>query len=161
MDLIPLLRNATAYLTCLLPTISKSGDYLSVMAATSIPPRCQHEASVVSPKVTELTHGDATIDPTLDREPLQLLVCPRDHQILEERDGHLICPSGHRYPIVEGIPILLLSETPRPTWKALVPCRPEHRLNPAPHDYRARRREKLIRSPRTSLPRRTACCISD
>ena len=44
---------------------------------------------------------------------LQLLVCPRDHQVLQEEDQHLLCPSGHRYPIVEGIPILLLSETPQ------------------------------------------------
>ena len=44
---------------------------------------------------------------------LQLLVCPRDHQALEEQAEHLLCASGHRYPIVEGIPILLLSETPQ------------------------------------------------
>jgi SAM-dependent methyltransferase/uncharacterized protein YbaR (Trm112 family) len=41
------------------------------------------------------------------------LVCPRDHQVLEEQSQHLLCPSGHRYPVVEGIPILLLSETPQ------------------------------------------------
>src|SRR5579859_201461 len=51
--------------------------------------------------------------PNLDNALLQLLVCPRDHQTLEERDQQLFCPSGHRYPIVEGIPILLLSETPQ------------------------------------------------
>jgi len=51
--------------------------------------------------------------PNLDDALLRLLVCPRDRQTLEERDQHLLCPSGHRYPIVEGIPILLLSETPQ------------------------------------------------
>jgi SAM-dependent methyltransferase/uncharacterized protein YbaR (Trm112 family) len=102
-----------AYLTCQFPTTSKSGEYLWVRAASSSPLRCQHELSSVPPKAAELTLGDATTDPTGDSELLQLLVCPRDHQILEERDGHLICPSGHRYPIVEGIPILLLSETPQ------------------------------------------------
>jgi SAM-dependent methyltransferase/uncharacterized protein YbaR (Trm112 family) len=67
----------------------------------------------VPPRVAESTLEDATINPTVDRALLQLLVCPRDHQVLEERDQHLLCPSGHRYPIVEGIPILLLSETPQ------------------------------------------------
>lgn len=56
---------------------------------------------------------DESISPNLDNALLQLLVCPRDHQTLEERDQQLLCPSGHRYPIVEGIPILLLSETPQ------------------------------------------------
>ncbi len=55
----------------------------------------------------------ATTTPILDRALLELLVCPRDHQVLEEEDRYLLCPSGHRYPIVEGIPILLLSETPQ------------------------------------------------
>jgi SAM-dependent methyltransferase/uncharacterized protein YbaR (Trm112 family) len=44
---------------------------------------------------------------------LQLLVCPRDHEILQEGDQHLLCPNGHGYPIVDGIPILLLSDTPQ------------------------------------------------
>lgn len=61
----------------------------------------------------ELTLEGATINPTVDRALLQLLVCPRDHQVLQEQDQHLLCPSGHRYSIVEGIPILLLSETPQ------------------------------------------------
>jgi SAM-dependent methyltransferase/uncharacterized protein YbaR (Trm112 family) len=51
-----------------------------------------------------------SIDPTVNSALLQLLVCPRDHQALEEKEQHLLCPSGHRYPIVDGIPILLLSE---------------------------------------------------
>lgn len=56
---------------------------------------------------------DKTINSTLDSGLLQFLVCPRDHQVLQEEDQHLLCLSGHRYPIVEGIPILLLSETPQ------------------------------------------------
>lgn len=56
---------------------------------------------------------DATINSTVDRALLQLLVCPRDHQVLQEEDQHLLCPNRHRYPIVDGIPILLLSETPQ------------------------------------------------
>jgi SAM-dependent methyltransferase/uncharacterized protein YbaR (Trm112 family) len=51
-------------------------------------------------------------EPTyVDEGLLRLLVCPRDHQALEEREQHLVCPRGHRYAIVEGVPILLLPET--------------------------------------------------
>jgi SAM-dependent methyltransferase/uncharacterized protein YbaR (Trm112 family) len=40
------------------------------------------------------------------------LVCPRDHQPLQRAaDGLLGCAAGHRYPIVEGMPVLLLEES--------------------------------------------------
>jgi len=49
----------------------------------------------------------APIDPRL----LSLLACPRDHAPLQT-DGHrLCCPHGHRYPVVDGIPVFLLPET--------------------------------------------------
>src|SRR5271165_2129516 len=64
-------------------------------------------------KRAESTLDNETIAPIADRALLRLLVCPRDHQVLEEQDRHLLCPSGHRYPIVEGIPILLLAENPQ------------------------------------------------
>jgi SAM-dependent methyltransferase/uncharacterized protein YbaR (Trm112 family) len=67
----------------------------------------------VSAKVVKSTPEGATRTSTVDRALLQLLVCPRDHHVLQEEDQHLVCPSGHRYPVVEGIPILLLSETPQ------------------------------------------------
>src|SRR3954454_1364278 len=41
---------------------------------------------------------------------LRILVCPRDHKPLLESQQALCCPEGHRYAIVEGIPILLVSE---------------------------------------------------
>ena len=41
---------------------------------------------------------------------LQLIVCPRDKQALRYEGDYLFCPSGHRYRVVEGIPILLVSE---------------------------------------------------
>jgi len=41
---------------------------------------------------------------------LKLLVCPRDKEALRQQSDWLCCPSGHRYRIVEGIPILLVSE---------------------------------------------------
>lgn len=39
-----------------------------------------------------------------------LLACPRDKQKLQREGEHLVCPGGHRYAIVEGVPILLVSD---------------------------------------------------
>ena len=63
------------------------------------------------PDVVNSTAGRSPISRVIDVELLRLLVCPRDHQHLEEKDQHLLCPVGHTYPIVEGIPVLLLAET--------------------------------------------------
>lgn len=38
------------------------------------------------------------------------LVCPRDKEKLEIKDEKLICPQNHVYPIVEGIPVMLVNE---------------------------------------------------
>lgn len=38
------------------------------------------------------------------------LVCPRDGLGLTSERSFLFCPAGHQYPIVEGIPVLLLDE---------------------------------------------------
>ena len=38
------------------------------------------------------------------------LVCPRDHQGLECRGEMLVCASDHRYPVVEGVPIMLIDD---------------------------------------------------
>jgi len=40
----------------------------------------------------------------------ELLVCPRDRQELTVEGSHLVCRSGHRYAVVEGIPIFLISD---------------------------------------------------
>jgi SAM-dependent methyltransferase/uncharacterized protein YbaR (Trm112 family) len=45
-----------------------------------------------------------------DEGLLNLVVCPRDKQDLRQESDWLCCPSGHRYRIIEGIPILLVSE---------------------------------------------------
>jgi SAM-dependent methyltransferase/uncharacterized protein YbaR (Trm112 family) len=37
-------------------------------------------------------------------------VCPRDKQPLQTIGRELICASGHKYPVVRGIPVLLLDE---------------------------------------------------
>lgn len=46
------------------------------------------------------------------------LVCPRDHGRLEPRAGYLACAQGHRYPVVDGIPVMLLEEAPATLWVA-------------------------------------------
>ena len=46
----------------------------------------------------------------LDDWQLALLQCPRDHSALRSRDGQLICAQGHRYPVVDGVPVFLLAE---------------------------------------------------
>ncbi len=38
------------------------------------------------------------------------LSCPRDRQAFEEIDEELVCSSGHRFPIISGIPVLLIEE---------------------------------------------------
>jgi len=47
---------------------------------------------------------------TIDARLLSLLVCPRDRAELGLEDLHLCCPHGHKYPIVNGVPVLLLAE---------------------------------------------------
>ena len=38
------------------------------------------------------------------------LVCPRDHTALHDTGGALACANGHRYPVVEGVPVMLLDD---------------------------------------------------
>ena len=45
-----------------------------------------------------------------DPELLKLIVCPRDKQLMREDGEYLVCSNEHRYHVVEGIPILLVSE---------------------------------------------------
>jgi len=49
-----------------------------------------------------------------DPELLAMLACPRDKQALSHAGTHLICSQGHRYALIVGIPILLMSDT-KPT----------------------------------------------
>ena len=42
---------------------------------------------------------------------LENLVCPRDHERLEVLGERLICAESHAYPIVEGMPVMLLDNT--------------------------------------------------
>ena len=38
------------------------------------------------------------------------LVCPRDHTVLQQCADRLVCASGHSYPIVDGVPVMLVEE---------------------------------------------------
>jgi SAM-dependent methyltransferase/uncharacterized protein YbaR (Trm112 family) len=53
------------------------------------------------------------VDPSL----LDLLVCPRDRTALSEDGSTLKCAEGHRYPVVEGIPVLF-EDGPKTIWVA-------------------------------------------
>lgn len=46
------------------------------------------------------------VDPAL----VSRLACPRDHQALEQRGDGLRCTRGHVYPVVDGVPVMLLEE---------------------------------------------------
>jgi len=48
----------------------------------------------------------------------QLLACPRDQLPLIASDAALVCSEGHRYPIVDGIPILLRDDVAHTHWAA-------------------------------------------
>ena len=49
----------------------------------------------------------------IDRWLADQLVCPRDHGPLTATDAALACPLGHRYPIVDGVPIMLVDDVPQ------------------------------------------------
>jgi SAM-dependent methyltransferase len=54
----------------------------------------------------------------VDSRLLTLLACPRDFAPLTDEGASLACPHGHRYAVVEGIPIFLLTEVPQTHWVA-------------------------------------------
>ena len=47
---------------------------------------------------------------TLDPWYLKKLVCPIDHSLLDYVDGKLVSPKGRTYPVVNGIPVMLVPE---------------------------------------------------
>jgi len=50
------------------------------------------------------------IDPAL----LAILVCPVDHAPVTDEGAHLACGTcGRRYPVRDGIPVMLVSEATR------------------------------------------------
>ena len=53
-----------------------------------------------------------SIDPWLQEN----IVCPRDEASLTLADGGLVCPRGHTYRVVDGIPILLRDDVDSVHW---------------------------------------------
>jgi SAM-dependent methyltransferase/uncharacterized protein YbaR (Trm112 family) len=43
---------------------------------------------------------------------IELIVCPADRTALEPDGDELVCAEGHRFPYVDGIPVLLTDELP-------------------------------------------------
>jgi uncharacterized protein YbaR (Trm112 family) len=51
----------------------------------------------------------------IDPELLAILVCPVDHSPVADEGTHLVCGRcGRRYPVREGIPVMLVDEATRP-----------------------------------------------
>ena len=46
----------------------------------------------------------------MDRWYLDNLVCPRDHNRLDHLSDTLTCSVGHAYPVVDGVPVMLLGD---------------------------------------------------
>lgn len=47
---------------------------------------------------------------------MDLLACPRDGESLSRDGAHLSCARGHRYPMVDGIPVLLRDDVEQTGW---------------------------------------------
>lgn len=54
----------------------------------------------------------------MDNELLETLICPRHQDRLEEHGQDLVCPAGCVYPVVQGIPVLLLDDVAQTLWVA-------------------------------------------
>jgi len=55
---------------------------------------------------------------TLDPELLEILVCPNDRGDIEvlEQEQVIVCKKcGYRYPIRDGIPVMLIDEAEKPS----------------------------------------------
>ena len=63
---------------------------------------------------------------------LPRLVCPKDHGSLAERDGGLVCASGHTYAVRDGIPVLLRDDVEHTHEAAEYAIRGEERSHSAP-----------------------------
>ena len=56
-----------------------------------------------------MTCAEVEIDPWY----LANIICPRDHHPLKLQHVHLICTAGHTYPVVDGVPVMLLDDVPQ------------------------------------------------
>jgi len=54
---------------------------------------------------------------TIDKELLEILACPNCREAVEEREAEsvIVCLGcGYRYPIRDGIPVMLVDEAEKP-----------------------------------------------
>ncbi|MDE3113719.1 MAG: Trm112 family protein [Chloroflexota bacterium] len=53
---------------------------------------------------------------SVDKELLEILACPVDHAAVREEGDRLVCTQcGRRYPVRDGIPVMLIEEAELPT----------------------------------------------
>jgi hypothetical protein len=51
----------------------------------------------------------------VDKELLEILVCPDDRSAVREEGDRLVCTQcGRRYPVRDGIPVMLVEEAEPP-----------------------------------------------
>jgi hypothetical protein len=51
----------------------------------------------------------------VDKELLEILACPVDHATIREEGDRLVCTQcGRRYPVRDGIPVMLVEEAEMP-----------------------------------------------
>ena len=70
----------------------------------------------------------AAIDPRL----MAILCCPRCRGDLTMDAGELRCNSGHRYPVVDGVPVFILAECEQTIGLATASYRAAHERCGAP-----------------------------
>ena len=52
----------------------------------------------------------------IDQALLEILACPVDHAPVSDEGSHLVCRTcGRRYPVRDGIPVMLVSEATLPS----------------------------------------------
>lgn len=54
--------------------------------------------------------SDTDFSPQVEPDVWEVLACPRDKGRLRLEGTALVCEQAHRYPIIEGVPVLLVSE---------------------------------------------------
>jgi SAM-dependent methyltransferase/uncharacterized protein YbaR (Trm112 family) len=52
----------------------------------------------------------------MDQWLMERLVCPRDHGKLTLEENVLSCTEGHRYPVIDGVPVMLLDDVDETLW---------------------------------------------
>lgn len=53
---------------------------------------------------------------SVDKELLEILACPVDHAPLRDETERLVCSGcGRRYPVRDGIPVMLVEEAELPS----------------------------------------------